>query len=163
MLEAFNGLPAEQAERELLACCAAPAWAAAVAAGRPYRTRSALRAAADVAARALSWADVQEALAAHPRIGERAPGRSRAAAWSRAEQGDAPGGELAAQLAEVNRAYEERFGRVFLIYASGRSAEEIVAAGRQRLRNDEATERGVVREELRRIALLRLERLVDER
>ncbi|GAA0809788.1 2-oxo-4-hydroxy-4-carboxy-5-ureidoimidazoline decarboxylase [Spirilliplanes yamanashiensis] len=164
MLEAFNGLPAEHAERELLACCAAPAWAAAVAAGRPYPSTAALLAAADAAARDLSWADVEQALAAHPRIGERPAGDSREAAWSRREQGAADAGAaMAAALAEANRAYEEKFGRVFLIFASGRTADELLAAARERLGNDERTERAVVAGELRKIALLRLERLIDER
>ena len=160
MLEAFNGLPAEHAERELLACCAAPAWATAVAAGRPYPSTEALLAAADAAARALTWTDVEQALAAHPRIGERAAGDTREAAWSRREQGAADAG---AAMAEANRAYEEKFGRVFLIFASGRSADEMLAAARERLGNDEQTERAVVADELRKIALLRLERLIDER
>lgn len=160
MLEAFNALPADEAEKELLACCAAPAFAVPVAAGRPYPSIDALLAAADAALRALTWADVEQALAAHPRIGERAGGGSREAAWSRREQsGAAPGDDLVA----ANRAYEERFGRVFLVFASGKSQDELLAAARERLGNDDATERAVVADELRRIALLRAGRLVDER
>jgi 2-oxo-4-hydroxy-4-carboxy-5-ureidoimidazoline decarboxylase len=163
VLEAFNELSAADAERELRACCAAPAWAAAVAAGRPYPTREALLVAADAAVRALTWADVEKALAAHPRVGERPAGDSREAAWSRREQAGAGGGAaMAAAMAEANRAYEQRFGRVFLVFASGRSSAELLAAARERLGNDEETERAVVVEELRKIVLLRLERLVDE-
>lgn len=159
-LAEFNALPPAQAERELLACCAAPAWAKAVAGGRPYPDRTALRAAGDAAARALTWSDVVLALSAHPRIGQRPAGEGREAAWSRREQAGADDPSVAAALEAANREYEERFGHVFLIFATGKSAHEMLAAARARLAHDEAAERPVVREELRKIALLRLERLV---
>jgi 2-oxo-4-hydroxy-4-carboxy-5-ureidoimidazoline decarboxylase len=171
MLAAFNGLPAEQAERELLSCCAAPDWARAVAAGRPYPDLAAALAAADAATARLSWAGITQALAAHPRIGERPPavrsgaalGADREAAWSRREQSGmaTAGAETAAALVAANRAYEEKFGHIFLIFATGRTPEEMLAAARTRLRHDPATERLVVREELRKIARLRLERLLS--
>jgi 2-oxo-4-hydroxy-4-carboxy-5-ureidoimidazoline decarboxylase len=163
-IAAFNALPAERLEADLLACCAAPDWAARVAAGRPYRSREDLYATADAAARALSWTDVRTALSAHPRIGERAAGESREAAWSRREQavaGQSADDATQSALAEANRAYEQRFGHVFLIFASGRTPDQVLAAARARLANDDATERAVVADELRRIALLRLERLLD--
>jgi 2-oxo-4-hydroxy-4-carboxy-5-ureidoimidazoline decarboxylase len=100
------------------------------------------------------------ALSAHPRIGERPAGEGREAAWSRREQADADDPSVAAALVEANREYEERFGHVFLIFATGKSAPEMLAAARARLAHDEATERPVVQDELRKIALLRLERLV---
>ncbi|PRY01665.1 2-oxo-4-hydroxy-4-carboxy-5-ureidoimidazoline decarboxylase [Allonocardiopsis opalescens] len=161
-LPAFNGLPDDECERELLACCASPPWAARVAAGRPYGTAGALAAASDAALAELDWEQVEAALAAHPRIGERAAGADRAAAWSRREQSgaDDAGSRLQAELVEGNRAYEERFGHVFLICATGRSAAEMLAALRERLGNDPAAERPVVREELRRITRIRLGRLV---
>jgi 2-oxo-4-hydroxy-4-carboxy-5-ureidoimidazoline decarboxylase len=158
-LSEFNALPPAEAERELLACCAAPTWARAVAGGRPYQDRLALRAAGDAAAQGLTWADVALALSAHPRIGQRPAGDGREAAWSRREQSGADPATAAA-LAEANREYEERFGHVFLIFATGKTGAEMLAAARARLANDEATERLVVQEELRRIVLLRLERLV---
>jgi 2-oxo-4-hydroxy-4-carboxy-5-ureidoimidazoline decarboxylase len=161
-VEGFNGLPAERAERELLACCAAPAWAHRVVAGRPYPDRAELLAAGDAAARALSWSEVESALAAHPRIGERPTGPGREAAWSRREQAGVATADLRQALAEANRTYEERFGHIFLIFASGKSDAEMLAAARARLGHDDDTERATVREELRKIALLRLERLVDE-
>jgi 2-oxo-4-hydroxy-4-carboxy-5-ureidoimidazoline decarboxylase len=163
VIAAFNAMPAGELERQLRECCAAPGWAARIVAGRPYRTRAEVLAAADAAARALSWADVAAGLAAHPRIGERAAGESREASWSRREQSAAAAADrrTATALAEANRAYEERFGHVFLIFASGRSPDEILAAARQRMGNDEAAERAVVADELRKIARLRLERLLD--
>jgi 2-oxo-4-hydroxy-4-carboxy-5-ureidoimidazoline decarboxylase len=159
-LAEFNALPPAEAERELLACCAAPTWARAVAGGRPYPDRAALHTAGDAAARALSWADVAQALSAHPRIGERPAGAGREAAWSRREQAGAGDPSVADALAAANREYEERFGHVFLIFATGRGAAEMLAAARARLAHDEAAERPVVQEELRKIALRRLERLV---
>lgn len=163
-VEAFNTLPAEQLTRELLACCAAPAWGAAILAGRPFADRAALDAAADTAGRELTWADVLAGLSAHPRIGERATGDSPEAAWSRAEQSAAAQSAddlTRAELIAANRAYEERFGHVFLIFASGRSQAEILAAARERLGNDEAAERTIVTGELSKIARLRLERVLD--
>jgi 2-oxo-4-hydroxy-4-carboxy-5-ureidoimidazoline decarboxylase len=161
-LARFNALPDDEAERELLACCAAPAWACAVATGRPYQDLPALRAAADSALAALTWPDIVQALAAHPRIGQRAEGEAREAAWSRAEQSGMATAEedTKAALAQANREYEQRFDHVFLIFATGRSPAEMLEAARARLANDEATEREVVRGELAKITRLRLERLV---
>jgi 2-oxo-4-hydroxy-4-carboxy-5-ureidoimidazoline decarboxylase len=158
-VEAFNALPAERLRDDLLACCAAPAWGATVAAGRPYDQRLSVLAAADAAARSLTWSDVLVGLSAHPRIGERAAGDGREAAWSRQEQAQA--GQGGDALIAANRAYEERFGHVFLIFASGRSPDEVLAAARARTANYEQTERAIVADELRKIALLRLERLLD--
>lgn len=164
VVEVFNALPAARLEEDLLACCAAPAWGATVAAARPYRERGEIIAVADAAARALSWDEVRVGLSAHPRIGERAAGGSKEAAWSRREQSAAAGSAddtTRAELVAANQAYEERFGHVFLIFASGRSQAEILAAARERLGHDEAAERAVVTDELRKIALLRLERVLD--
>ncbi len=163
-VDAFNALPAGQLEDDLCACCAAPAWGRAIIAKRPFADRSRILAAADAAAADLTWDEVLIGLAAHPRIGERAAGDSAEAAWSRAEQSAAAGSAdetTKTQLIEANRAYEERFGHVFLILASGRTQEEILAAARERLGNDEATERAIVSEQLRAIARLRLERVLD--
>src|SRR5689334_15059440 len=125
-VDVFNSLPAARLEADLLACCAAPAWGAEITAKRPYRERSEIIAAADAAARALSWPEVLLGLSAHPRIGERAAGASREAAWSRREQSASSGADddTRARLIDANKVYEERFGHVFLIFASGRSPEE---------------------------------------
>ncbi|GAA1514980.1 2-oxo-4-hydroxy-4-carboxy-5-ureidoimidazoline decarboxylase [Dactylosporangium maewongense] len=157
MLAHFNDLPPAAAQEALLACCASPGWAARVAGHRPYPTSADLIVTGVAEFDALSWPDLANALAAHPRIGERPEGDSEEAAWSRREQSEVQG---SAELAEANRVYEERFGHLFLIFASGRSAPEILAEARGRLGNDEETERRVVRGELRKIVELRLERLV---
>lgn len=164
VLARFNALPQAEAERELLACCACRSWARDVAAGRPYPDVAALVAAGGAAVAALPWSEVGEALSAHPRIGQRPAGTGREAAWSRREQAGVDGSDAAtlAALADANREYEERFGHVFLIFASGRSPAQLLAAARARLANDEAAERGVVREELGHITRLRLERLLAE-
>jgi 2-oxo-4-hydroxy-4-carboxy-5-ureidoimidazoline decarboxylase len=160
MLDRFNGLPPADAEETLLACCASPGWAARVAAARPYPTPADLVVTGVTAFDELSWPDLQQVLAAHPRIGQQPQGRGADAAWSRREQSGVHGAER--ELAQVNEAYERRFGHLFLIFASGRSADEILAAARGRLRNDDDAERIVVRGELRKIVELRLERLVDQ-
>nr|WP_179665478.1 2-oxo-4-hydroxy-4-carboxy-5-ureidoimidazoline decarboxylase [Nocardioides panaciterrulae] len=159
----LNTTAEERLRPALLACCDVPAWADAVLAGRPYSDRGELEAVADKAARTFARADVDRALAAHPRIGERAQGPGTEAAWSRGEQaGVSRDQDTQAALLEGNRAYEERFGRVFLICATGLSGEQILASLRERLDHDATTEDAVVAGELRKIALLRLAKLVED-
>jgi 2-oxo-4-hydroxy-4-carboxy-5-ureidoimidazoline decarboxylase len=162
-LAGFNAAPATAAEQELLSCCASRQWARQVAAGRPYRDLAALLAAAQGAIADLPWSQIERALAAHPRIGDRVSGEDRAQRWSRSEQaGMANAGTATrAALVEANREYERRFGHVLLIFASGRSDTELLAAARERLGNDPDAERRLVRTELGKIAQLRLKRLVE--
>ncbi|GAA2099252.1 2-oxo-4-hydroxy-4-carboxy-5-ureidoimidazoline decarboxylase [Actinomadura alba] len=162
-VEWLNELSEHDAEHELMNCCGSKAWAAAVAAARPFADDAALACTAGEALSALGWADVEQALARHPRIGDRPRGVDREAAWSRAEQSGVidSDGEVAGELHEGNLAYEERFGRVFLICATGLSAEEMLAALRDRLTNDDARERTIVREELWKITRLRLTKLLE--
>jgi 2-oxo-4-hydroxy-4-carboxy-5-ureidoimidazoline decarboxylase len=164
-LSEFNGLSAEAAEAELMSCCASPIWARAIAAARPYPDVATVIAAGVAALAAQPWPQVALALSAHPRIGSRPPGDRRDAAWSRREQAgvDRDDERTLAALAESNRAYEERFGFVLLIFATGKSGGELLAIARQRLGNDEATEQQVVRDELAKIVALRLEKLLDVR
>ncbi|WP_433218069.1 2-oxo-4-hydroxy-4-carboxy-5-ureidoimidazoline decarboxylase [Dactylosporangium sp. CS-047395] len=162
MLDRFNGLAPEAAEEALLACCASPGWAARVVAARPYQTSADLVVAGVTAFDELGWGDLQRVLAAHPRIGQKPVGDGAEAAWSRREQSGVKATDGAAEeLAQVNDAYERRFGHLFLIFATGKSADEVLAAARGRLRNDDDTERVVVRGELRKIVELRLERLAE--
>ena len=147
------------ATNTLLACCDVPTWAEQLVEGRPYTDAQSLLDRADELARGFSDREVERALAAHPRIGERADGQSKEAAWSREEQSRVSA-DAHDELREVNRAYEERFGRVFLICASGLSAEEILVAARTRLDNDDRTETAVVADELRKIALVRLRKVL---
>lgn len=145
----------DDVEAELLACCASRSFARSVAAQRPYRDPARLTDAADAAVRGLDWPDVLEALSAHPRIGERA-----ASAWSRQEQSGVQD-DTRADLAAGNRAYEERFGHVYLICATGLTGAEMLARLRERLLHDEETERVTVRDELAKITKLRLVKLLE--
>ena len=137
----------------LLGCLAVPRWADDVLAGQPYDDRDALIAAADAAARELTDEELDQALSGHPRIGERGGAQSR-----REQSGvDLAAADTAARLKAGNAAYEQRFGRVFLIRAAGRDAEEILSQLERRLQNDDATERAETVDNLRQIALLRLQ------
>lgn len=153
----LNALPAADAERALLACCRSPVWAAAVAAGRPYAGTEALFAAADAALAELDEDEVDAALAGHPRIGE----RTATASFSHGEQAGLDGTATGVReaLAAGNRAYEERFGHVYLVCATGRSGDQLLATLLERLGNDPAQERQVLREELRKINRIRLSSL----
>jgi 2-oxo-4-hydroxy-4-carboxy-5-ureidoimidazoline decarboxylase len=148
-LAQFNAAPAGQAVARLLACCASPRFAATLADGRPYQSAAAAEDAVNAVFDSMTWDDVREALDAHPRIGARVSGQSAA------EQSGVADGARTALLAG-NAAYEERFGHVFLICATGLSGEQMLAALRQRLGNDEESERVVAAAELRKITLLRL-------
>lgn len=156
-LDEFNHAADDTVLVTLLACCDAPGWASSLLAGRPYPNQDALLAEADRAARDLAHTEVRRALAAHPRIGENAHRDGTEAAWSRQEQSNVSGDEQTRQaLVNGNRAYEQRFGHVFLICATGLTSEQILGALRARLGNDEATESAVIADELRKIAVLRL-------
>jgi 2-oxo-4-hydroxy-4-carboxy-5-ureidoimidazoline decarboxylase len=156
-LAEFNRLPPQEARQVLLTCCAAPRWADAVTADRPYRTLERLQRAAD---EELTEADAMVGLAGHPRIGE---ARTRLDGRSASEQGGVLGAsaDVLAALALGNEAYEQRFGHVYLVCASGRSAEELLAVLRSRLDHTAETERATVRAELAAINRLRLEQLLE--
>jgi 2-oxo-4-hydroxy-4-carboxy-5-ureidoimidazoline decarboxylase len=162
-LDRFNTEPAGRAEELLRACNAAPSFAAEVAAGRPYPDADALVTRAEQVSRALPWAEVAAALAAHPRIGDRVEGSSAEATASRSEQSGmgAAGAELRAAVVDGNRAYEERFDQVFLVRAAGRSAVEVLTELRRRLGNSPEDERAEVTEQLAQITGLRVRGIVS--
>ena len=155
-LARLNALPDGEAAGVLLGCCAAPGWARRVAAGRPYATVDDLLAAADAAWAARDPGDLEAAMAGHPRIGERP-----AAGWSRQEQAGvgSDDGTLRA-LREANAAYEDRFGHVFLICATGRGPGEILAELHRRMANHPGTELQVAGDEIGKINAIRLRKLV---
>jgi 2-oxo-4-hydroxy-4-carboxy-5-ureidoimidazoline decarboxylase len=161
-LDDFNDEPPAQATAALHACNAAPRFAAEVLAGRPYPDADALVAHAEAVARSLSWDEVSVALAAHPRIGDRPEGSSAEATASRREQSSMTDADAATRAALVagNRAYEERFGHVFLIRAAGRSPEEMLAELRRRLAHDADAERAEATEQLAQITALRVRGIV---
>ena len=157
-LGSFNAAPAQDAERDILACCASTAFAKAIADGRPYQDPAALLTAVDAAFDALNWDDIVESMNGHPRIGDRATSRGMSAAE---QSGAATASEQVRQdLAEGNLAYEKRFGHIFLVCASGLSGQEMLARLRARLGNDQDAERTVVRAELLKITRLRMTKLL---
>ncbi|MEO6587556.1 MAG: 2-oxo-4-hydroxy-4-carboxy-5-ureidoimidazoline decarboxylase [Knoellia sp.] len=159
---AFNALPAPQAHSLLMACLGVPRWAHEVATGRPYPSSEALLGAAADAAAELSDEELADALAGHPRIGERASSPEHQSEMSEREQAgvDQTDTGVAADLAAGNAAYEKQFDRVFLIRAAGRSAPEILAELHRRLDNDDARERTETVTQLREIAVLRLKEML---
>lgn len=158
-LDAFNARPPDEAQKELLACCASRAFGEEMAERRPYRDLDELLVTAEGVVTGLEWPDVLEALGAHPRIGERAGGDGREAAWSRQEQAGVED-QVREALAEGNREYEARFGHVYLVCATGLSGGQMLGRLRERLGNDEEAERKVVRDELAKITRLRLVKLL---
>lgn len=156
-LSEFNEMSPDAADQLLRPCLDIDRWIRTLVDRRPYDSVEELTDAARTAADPFTEEEVETALAHHPRIGQRAEGGSAEAALSRSEQADlAVDDDVQRRLRAGNEVYEERFGRVFLIRAAGRSAEEILAALESRLTNDEETERAVVADQLRQIALLRL-------
>ncbi|MDO5492732.1 MAG: 2-oxo-4-hydroxy-4-carboxy-5-ureidoimidazoline decarboxylase [Nesterenkonia sp.] len=158
-LEEFNSLPAEQARSLLRPCLDVERWAEVVSAGRPYDDLDRCLEAARTGAHPLTSEEIEAAMAHHPRIGERAGGDSVEATHSRREQAGLGelGDTVRTRLAEGNIAYEQRFGRVFLIRAAGRSSEEILAELERRLENSAEQELAETGEQLEQIAALRLE------
>lgn len=162
-LDRLNSLDANEARQAFLDCCASVAWAAAMTGRRPFARVEGLLEAAREEWRELARADREEAFAAHPRIGDSLDRGGRHAAWSRTEQAGAAGarGEVTKRLADCNRAYERRFGRVYLVFATGKSADEMLALCEARLANDPETEYEIASAEQEKITDLRLRRLLE--
>lgn len=160
----LDALSEPGAREALRRCCASGAWVEGMLARRPFGDDRALFETADEVWRGLGPDDWLEAFAAHPRIGERERRDSPTAEWSGEEQSGVGTAEAATRraLADGNRAYEEKFGHVFLICATGKSAGEMLAALEERLENDPGTELRVAAEEQRKITRLRLEKLGKE-
>ena len=154
----FNALSEGDCRERLTSCLNVPRWVEQVAAARPYADWTALDAAAEQAAGALEPDEVDSALAGHPRIGEKATDAKHDAELSEREQAGVDAGDAAVvdALAAGNAAYEQRFDRVFLIRAAGRSSTEILAELQRRLDNDDDAEQAETVTSLREIALLRL-------
>ena len=148
-LASFNAAPADEAMTEMLACCASARFALAMTAGRPYPSPDAALAAVDEAFASLTWDDILEAMAGHPRIGARVGGQS---ATEQSGVADASRGALVAG----NLEYEDRFGHVFLICATGLTGDQMLGSLRERLKNNADIERTVAATELRMITRLRV-------
>ncbi|MFJ2862193.1 2-oxo-4-hydroxy-4-carboxy-5-ureidoimidazoline decarboxylase [Kitasatospora sp. NPDC087314] len=159
-LDALAAADAADLEAILLEVCSSPRWAAAVAQAKPWSDRESLLAANAAAMAGLTVADLHDAMAGHARIGRPKAGD----ATSEREQSGIHGADQALldELHEANAAYEAKFGHVFLICATGRTAATMLAALRERHPNDAATEAEIVRGELRKINDIRLNRLLGE-
>ena len=162
-LDSFNALDRDAARAALRPCVDIDRWIDAVVDGRPYSDVEEALAVARRAADPWTETEIDGALAHHPRIGERAPGATAEATFSRSEQAgvDVTDSDVQGALVSGNLAYEERFGRVFLIRAAGRSSQEILDALNVRLLHSPDEEIAVVAEQLREIAVLRLEGVLN--
>jgi 2-oxo-4-hydroxy-4-carboxy-5-ureidoimidazoline decarboxylase len=154
-------MPPEEAAREILACCGSESWAARMASKRPLHGEAALLEASDEIWRGLREEDWLEAFQSHPRIGgthAEKPVAAQSSAWSSQEQQKAAAADEAIKTALKwgNRQYELKFGRIFIVCATGKSASEILEILRRRLQNDEATELKEAAEEQRKIMHIRL-------
>ncbi|MGN7778297.1 2-oxo-4-hydroxy-4-carboxy-5-ureidoimidazoline decarboxylase [Mycolicibacterium sp. 22603] len=158
-LDNFNALSERGQMHLLFEVCSSTIWARRVLAAAPFRDAQALYDRADRILAELPDAEIDAALDGHPRIGARADNPS--SAREQARVADATDSVKEA-LAQKNREYEQRFGYVYLVCASGRSAEELLDILTDRLANDPDTERRVMRSELAKINRLRLERLLSE-
>ena len=166
-LDELHRWPAANVEAEFLKCCGCRNWASAMTAARPFADVDTLLTKADSTWRSLSSEDWLEAFRAHPRIGEKkaaAAQSEEARKWSAQEQSgiNAAAAETMAALAKANQYYEHRFGFIFIVCATGKSPEEMLAILQTRLQNDAETEITVAAEEQRKITRLRLEKLLQQ-
>lgn len=166
VLVRWNRSPRAEAAKEILPCCGSTAWANQLAARRPIHNEVALLTACDEVWRNLPEPDWVEAFQSHPRIGEScapAAASARSTSWSQEEQQrvTTSGENIKRRLAEGNRAYEERFNRIFIVCATGKSAFEILEILERRLQNDDRTELLEAAEEQRHIAHIRLKKWLD--
>jgi OHCU decarboxylase len=169
-IERLNALQTAEAHAELLACCGSSLWAQEMAARRPFRDPVELFAAADEIWRSLGRDSWLEAFASHPQIGgkqgekqiESKAGQQLSSRWSAEEQSgtERDSVEVMTKLAEGNRAYRQRFGYIFIVCATGKTASEMLAILERRLHNDATAELAIAAEEQRRITHLRLEKLL---
>jgi OHCU decarboxylase len=163
VLVGWNALPSDKAAEEIMSCCGSRAWARTMAARRPILDEVALLATCDQVWSGLPESDWLEAFRSHPRIGEshsQAATPAQSAAWSGQEQRSVSvsGEDVKVALQQGNRAYEQRFNRLFIVCATGKSAPEILEILQRRLQNDETTELHEAAEQLRQIAHLRLKK-----
>jgi len=159
-LARFNALEEPAAHAALHEACASTAWVRTLLARRPYTTPDDLFAASDAAMAELTAEDLAEAMAGHPPIGRPKPGDPTSSREQRGMAGASA--ELKEEMLELNLAYQERFGHVFLICATGRTGEQMRDAVKERIGNSPEQEREIVRSELGKINRIRLARLVEE-
>jgi 2-oxo-4-hydroxy-4-carboxy-5-ureidoimidazoline decarboxylase len=161
VLACWNDAPPDGAAAQILPCCGSNAWARKMAAQRPLPDEAALMAASDAVWRSLNESDWMEAFNSHPRIGELSVpecSAPRSIAWATQEQKDVADAADAVKiaLAKGNRDYEHKFGRIFIVCATGKSAAELLEILRRRLQNDAETELHEAAEQQRQITQIRL-------
>jgi 2-oxo-4-hydroxy-4-carboxy-5-ureidoimidazoline decarboxylase len=159
-LTRFNALEEHAAFAALHEACASTAWAKRLLVARPYPTVDTLYTASDAAMAELTTADLEEAMAGHPPIGRPKEGDPTSAREQRGMSGASE--DLKTEMLELNLAYQDRFGHVFLICATGRTGEQMRDAVKERIGNSPEQEREIVRTELGKINRIRLARLVEE-
>ncbi|MER6211213.1 MULTISPECIES: 2-oxo-4-hydroxy-4-carboxy-5-ureidoimidazoline decarboxylase [unclassified Streptomyces] len=159
-LARFNVLEEHAAFAVLLEACASTAWARRLLAARPYAGPEDLYAASDTATAGLTDGDLAEAMAGHPPIGRPKPGDPTSAREQRGMAGASE--DLRAEMLDLNLSYQEKFGHVFLICATGRTGEQMRDAVKERIGNAPEREREIVRTELGKINRIRLARIVEE-
>ncbi|HEY2962870.1 MAG TPA: 2-oxo-4-hydroxy-4-carboxy-5-ureidoimidazoline decarboxylase [Pyrinomonadaceae bacterium] len=162
----LNSLAPDAAYHELLKCCGSRRWANAVEQGRPYASLEELINHANEIWWALDREDWLEAFRSHPKIGEKKianPVAAQSQQWSAQEQRsiDRAPAEVIGKLATLNYDYEQKFGFIFIVCATGKSSDEILALLKQRLANGPATELPVAAAEQAEITELRLRKLLD--
>ena len=158
-LQELNTLPVDEARRALETCCGSQRWSAAVAARRPFSSVDQLQAIADEEWSKLKYHDWIEAFSHHPRIGDRKATGTAATEQSGTANAPTP---MLRELERLNRLYEEKFGFVFLIFASGKSAEEMLDALEHRILNGREIEMQNAVNEQAKITRLRLSRLLGQ-
>ena len=161
-LEEFNALPPAKSEAVLLDCFGCLRWVKGVTAQRPFEDVQELYEAAEDHWEGLERDDWLEAFSHHPQIGEKAvTGSESHRRWSEGEQAGTRVAteDLKTQLARGNRAYSDKFGYIFMVCATGKSAEEMLALLEQRLQNEPARELPIAAEQQRQISRLRLRKL----
>ena len=161
----LNTLPAEDAAKELLQCCGSKRWAQEMANGRPYENLQTMITTADETWWSLQPDDWLEAFRSHPKIGEKKAAESvssQSREWSGQEQAGVTTAspEAIDSLATLNRAYEQKFGFIFIICATGKSSEEMLSALSERLSNDLSAELQIAATEQSKITELRLKKLI---
>jgi allantoinase len=165
-LDWLNGMGLDTARSEFLRCCGAVRWAEQMVVLRPFANEDQLLDAADIVWCSLAPSDRLEPFAAHPKIGDVEALRAKfasTAAWASGEQAGVTGASdtVLCALAEGNRAYEARFGHIFIVCATGKTADEMLGLLRGRLGNDPETEFSIASGEQARITQLRLRKLCE--
>jgi 2-oxo-4-hydroxy-4-carboxy-5-ureidoimidazoline decarboxylase len=166
VLARWNELQTGEAAKEILSCCGASSWANAMAGKRPFEDEAAVLITSDEVWLKLEPAAWMEAFKSHPKIGESraaTPQGEHSAQWSKQEQKNAAfaSDEIKLALAEGNREYEKKFGFIFIVCATGKSAGEILAILRRRLQNGKEIELREAAEEQRQITQLRLKKWLE--